>query len=184
MIHCLIGLKEEQKASALEEIESKIKSIKEVRLHNRYQVIRLLLLGYEPKIVAQMVGISSASVYNFAEIYREQGLSGFEFTSYKGSTCKLTEDQLAKLSNVIETKRPVDVGFDVEMNWTSPLIKDYIKKTFDVDYSPAAVKFLIKRLGFSFTRPTYVLEKADVEKQEVFQKEFEALKKNKQKTQI
>ena len=62
----------------------------------------------------------------------------------------MTEDQLAKLFSVIETKRPIDVGFDVEMNWTSPLIKDYIKNIFDVDYSPAAVKFLIKRLGFRF----------------------------------
>jgi putative transposase len=34
------------------------------------------------------------------------------------------------------------------------------------------------RLGFSFTRPTYTLEKADLEKQEKFKQDFKDIKKN------
>ena len=33
-------------------------------------------------------------------------------------------------------KTPQDVGFPANMNWTSPLVRDYIKDTFEVTYYP------------------------------------------------
>ena len=37
---------------------------------------------------------------------------------------------------------------------------------------------ILHRLNLSYTRPTYVLKKADPEKQEIFKFDFEALKKH------
>ena len=37
---------------------------------------------------------------------------------------------------------------------------------------------ILHRLNLSYTRPTYVLKKADPEKQEIFKSDFKALKKH------
>ena len=37
---------------------------------------------------------------------------------------------------------------------------------------------VLHRLNLSYTRPTYTLEKADIEKQENFKQDFEVLKKS------
>lgn len=74
-------------------------------------------------------------------------------------------------------KKPADVGFPANMNWTSGLVRDWIHKQFQVEYSERGARELLYRLGFSFTRPTYTLAKSDPEKQEAFKQEFEGLKK-------
>ncbi|MCL6570918.1 MAG: winged helix-turn-helix domain-containing protein [Bacillus sp. (in: Bacteria)] len=63
------------------------------------------------------------------------------------------------------------------MNWTSGLINKWIKQEFDVRFSEKGTRTLLYRLGFSHTRPTYTLAKADPEKQEAFKQELEGLKK-------
>jgi len=72
---------------------------------------------------------------------------------------------------------PADVGFTATYNWTAKIVKEYIQKTFNVNYSISGVTTLLHRLGFSYTRPSYTLKKADPEKQEQFKKEFNDLKK-------
>lgn len=62
------------------------------------------------------------------------------------------------------------------MNWTSPLVRDYIKDTFEVTYSDRGTRGLLYRLGFSCTRPTYTLAKADPAKQAAFRADFEVVK--------
>jgi transposase len=74
-------------------------------------------------------------------------------------------------------KTPADVGFPAHMNWTSGLIRDWIRKQFQVDYSERGTRALLYRMDFSYTRPTYTLAKANPEKQEAFKQEFEGLKK-------
>lgn len=37
---------------------------------------------------------------------------------------------------------------------------------------------VLHRLNLSYTRPTYTLEKVDIEKQEAFKQEFDLLKKS------
>jgi transposase len=63
------------------------------------------------------------------------------------------------------------------MNWTSFLVRDWIQQTFDINYTDRGVRKLLHHLGFSYTKPTYTLAKADPEKQEAFKQEFETLKK-------
>jgi len=81
------------------------------------------------------------------------------------------------VAEVVTVKTPEDVGFPTEMNWTAPLLRDYIQKTFEVTYSERGVLGLLYRLGFACTRPTYTLAKADPEKQAAFRTDFEIVKK-------
>lgn len=184
MIMNLTGMGKEGLEKLSIEMKDLMKKSPTVKLHQRYQTIYLLAKGYTVNAIAEIVGITSISVYKFASFYREGGVEGLNLDKYKGSSPKLKSEQEEKLKDVITNKRPVDVGFPIEMNWTSPLVREYIEKEFAIEYSESGVKALLHRLDFTYTRPTYVLAKADPIKQEKFLEEFEEIKKNSQKTQI
>ena len=72
---------------------------------------------------------------------------------------------------------PKDIGFPVEMNWTAPLLRNWIERTFGVSFSERGTRDLLYRLGLSYTKPTYTLEKADPLKQAAFLEALEQVKK-------
>lgn len=77
----------------------------------------------------------------------------------------------------ITTHTPEEVGFKNRCNWTIALVQEYIQKKFNINMCHSAVYVVMDRLNLSYTRPTYVLAKADKEKQEKFKQDFEVLKK-------
>ena len=68
---------------------------------------------------------------------------------------------------------PEEVGFKNRCNWTIALVQESIQKKFNVNMCHRAVYVAMDRLNLSYTRPTYVLAKADKEKQEIFKQDFE-----------
>lgn len=106
------------------------------------------------------------------------GLTANRMGVSTGKPPYLSQEQEAILSEIIRTKIPVDVGFTEKCNWTLSIIAQLVEREWAVTYTIAGMSILLKRLGFSHTRPTYTLEKADIEKQELFINEtFPALKK-------
>ncbi|MDR7237738.1 transposase [Neobacillus drentensis] len=94
-----------------------------------------------------------------------------------GRPRQLTPEQEKELYQTVVEKTPEDMGFPANMNWTAPLVSDWINQHFQIQYSERGARELLYRLGFSHTQPTYTLAKADPEKQEAFNQEFEVLKK-------
>ena len=75
-------------------------------------------------------------------------------------------------------KTPEDVGFDGIKNWTAKLACLWVLKEFGVQYKDNGMLDMFHRLKLSYTRPTYVLAKADPQKQQQFKEDFEAIKKS------
>ena len=61
-------------------------------------------------------------------------------------------------------------------NWTAALACAFVKQRFGVTFTTRGMLNLFQRLGLSYTRPTYTLNKADPKKQEQFRENFETLK--------
>lgn len=161
----------------LEEVKSAMKMTKEKRMYERYQCIFLYLSGERRQSIAVILNRSIDTVGNYIRAYNAKGLKGLEMGYSPGRPHRLTEEQEQELYRVITEKTPADVGFPANMNWTSFLIRDWIKNHFSVTYTDRGVRQLLHRLGFSYTKPTYTLEKADPVKQKAFKQEFEAVKK-------
>lgn len=94
-----------------------------------------------------------------------------------GAQKKLTDKQETELLSVISTQTPEEAGLGVFANWTAALACAFVKQKFGISYSSRGMLNLFDRLGLSYTRPTYTLDKADPKKQEQFRKTFETLKK-------
>ena len=91
---------------------------------------------------------------------------------------RFNDEQEAQVVATIVNQTPKDNGFPVEMNWTAPLLRDWMERTFGVSFSVRGTRDLLYRLGLSYTKPTYTLEKANPIKQAAFLEEFEQAKKN------
>ncbi len=152
-------------------------SEKKVRVFKRYQALYLFLSGKTCDEVAEIVGITRTTVSNIHIVYKNEGLGGIPDKPVSGRPSRLNVAQIASLNDVILYKLPVEVGFPAEFNWTAGLIGKYINGEYGYEYSIKGVTKILKRMGLSYTRPTYVLAKADKQKQEQFIQDFEKVKK-------
>ena len=97
--------------------------------------------------------------------------------------CKLflTDEQEKELFHIISTCTPEEAGVRIFANWTAPLACRLVEERFQVKFSERGMRDLFYRIGLSYTRPTYTLNKADPEKQDAFRQQFEGLKKTSQR---
>jgi transposase len=164
-------------AARLEEIKAAMKEIKDKRMYERYQCIFLFLSGESRQRITTILNRNIDTIGSYIRTYCKDGLQGLELNHSPGRPTRLTPEQEQELHQTIVNKKPVDVGFPAHMNWTSGLIRQWIEKQYQVKYAERGIRQLLYRLGFSYTKPTYTLAKADPEKQEAFKQEFEEIKK-------
>ncbi|WP_155837219.1 IS630 family transposase [Aneurinibacillus terranovensis] len=166
-----------EKDGAIQEIKAAMKANKDLRMHERYQTILMVLLGESYERITQVTGRALSTLYNYSKAYRENGIEGLKMDHSTGRPRQLTSEQEQQLYQTIVNKTPTDVGFPAKMNWTSPIIRKWIEQEFGVRYSDRGTRELLYRLKLSFTTPTYTLAKADPVKQEAFKQELEEIKK-------
>ena len=94
-----------------------------------------------------------------------------------GRQRKLTDEQENELCSIITEKLPKEVGLEPYCNWTAPLACKYVKDHYGVTFSERGMRDVFYRLKLSYTRPTYVLAKADPQKQAEFLEKLEDIKK-------
>jgi transposase len=162
----------------LQEVEKRLKVEKSRRMFERYQTIRLSLLGYDNQQIATAIGRSDRTVRTYLHSYKTSGLVGLQIRFAPGRRERMTQKQQDQLKQVIIDSLPHEVGFTAKFNWTLELIRQYIKREFEVGYSIRGTSKLMHRLDMSYTKPTYTLAAADPEKQKEFvETTFPRLKK-------
>lgn len=162
----------------LKQLQLAMRHTKDRRLFERYQSVFLHFNGKTNVEIATIIQRNRVTVGSYIKAYKNGGLPGLEMGISTGKPSYLSMEQRAELANIITTKTPADVGFAPYTNWTLALLVSLAKREWDVSYSLRGMSKLLHRMGFSNTRPTYTLAKADPEKQKTFIEEtFPALKK-------
>jgi transposase len=167
-----------EKSKELEEVEKYLKLEKTRRMFERYQTVRLHLLGHDSQQIAAIIARSERTVNTYLQSYNQSGLAGLQIKFAPGRLERMTTEQQVQLKQVIMNALPNEVGFIAKFNWTLELIGEYIKREFGVSYSIRGTSKLMHRMGMSYTKPTYTLAAADKEKQNEFvETTFPRLKK-------
>ena len=164
----------------LQEVEKRLQHEKNRSMYERYQTIRLSLMGNDRKQIATIMGRNKKTIITYIHRYQEHGLDGMDMKFSPGAPERLSMEQQAKLKQTIMDFQPHEVGFTAKFNWTLQLIVigTYIKREYDKSYSIRGASKMMHRLGLSYTKPTYTLAAADEEKQQAFVEiTFPALKK-------
>ncbi len=114
--------------------------------------------------VAFTLQVSIESIRIWVIKYLAYGISGLKSKKSPGRPPKLTKTQRKKLSEMIE-KGPESCGFPGSC-WRAPLIQHLIQKEFGVFYSVIYLSELLKNMGFSFQKATFVAANRDAEKRQ------------------
>ncbi|WP_342556551.1 IS630 family transposase [Paenibacillus sp. FSL H8-0548] len=160
------------------EVEQRLKHEQSRRMFERYQTVRLHLLGQDHAQIAVNIGRKESTVDTYIRHYLHRGLDGLQMKFSSGPPEKLSKEQQEKLKKTIMDGVPHELGFTSKFNWTLQIIREYIKNSFGKTYSIRGVSKLMHRMDLSYTKPTYTLAAADEEKQKVFvETTFPELKK-------
>jgi transposase len=132
---------------------------KRVRRWRRMRAIELLAEGRSPEEVAAALGCARSSVYAWAKAWREMGLSGLGEGPRPGRKRSLEGRAELLLEELLEEGDPQKRGYR-SSGWTVPLLKSELAKGGYV-VSERTVRRTLKRLGFRWKRPKYVLGRPD-----------------------
>ena len=167
------------------ETEEKIAHLKrlarkthDVKLRQRYDSIRLFLSKRPKPEIADILDISLTQVYLILNLDKRAGVEGLALKRPTGRQRKLTDVQESELCSIITEKLPKEVGLEPYCNWTAPLACKYVKEHYGAAFSERGMRDVFYRLNLSCTRTTYVLSKADRQKQAEFLEKLEDIKKS------
>ena len=126
-----------------------------------YVPVTVLLLldgGRAAAAIAEDLGLDRASVYRYAQAYREQGLAAMLAAERAGYAGRLTDAQAAELRTEIGRVLYTDCR----------QIADWLAATHGVHYSVSGLTDCLHRLGFSYKLTTAVPCEADAAAQTAF----------------
>ena len=132
---------------------------KRVRNWRRVRAIELLAEGRSPEAVARALGCARSSVYAWAKAWRERGLSGLQEEPRSGRKRSLEGRAELLLEELLKEGNPQSRGYR-SSGWTVPMLKSELAKAGYV-VSERTVRRTLKRLGFRWKRPKYVLGRPD-----------------------
>jgi putative transposase len=168
---------EDNKNIKMQTLKKAIKENKSKRMHIRYMVIYNYLDGLSNVEIANMNNLCDHTVGTYINAYKQDGIEGLKIGKSTGAPRLLTHEQENQLVEIITTKTPDEVGFFPRKNWDSNIIRQFVLKNFNTEYTQRGMLEVLYRLNLSYTRPTYTLAKADPIKQAEFIQEFEIIKK-------
>ena len=163
--------------SEIEELNRLAKATKSIRMYKRYSVILKHFQGLTNRKIAEMENLEEHTVSIYIKNYNAKGIDGLAMKRSPGAKRKLNPEQEKMIVDVVTNKTPDQVGFECRKNWTIELIRQWVIKEFNVTMCHRGMAEVLYRLNLSYTRPTYVMKKADKNKQEKFKNDFEELKK-------
>lgn len=136
---------------------------------DRIKTILLLDQGWTYSKIAEVLLLDEKTVGNYRRLYEEGGVDRLCCDEHPGRESKLTEKQLEDLRRELQRK----------IYMTTASVCDYVKKTFGVRYCISGMTYLLRRIGFSYKKPTAIPGKADAESQGRFIKAYRRLKQRK-----
>lgn len=138
-----------------------------------YKLNALILLGSGWKIdeVVEALLFDNNTLRNYVNQYRSGGFSELLKNNYKGSTPKLSDDQIQELC----------AELDARIFPTTQAIAFYIKFKFGIEYTISGLTDLLKRLDFVYKKPKLIPGNPDQQLQDEFLQQYLDFMKNKGK---
>jgi transposase len=134
-----------------------------LRLYAVYQVAK----GQSSRKLEDLYNTSFKQITNWVHRFEKEGLEGLKDKSGRGRKDKLTFIQKQGIAMLLKNETPVKYGFNTA-TWTGPLLINWIKKEYKIEYKKAQIYNIIKSLGFSYQKGKGIFPEADSTKQEDF----------------
>ncbi len=140
-----------------------------IRLYAVYQVAK----GQPSRKLEDLYNTSFKQITNWVHRFEAEGIEGLKDRKGRGRKDRLTKIQKKELCRVLKKEPPTKYGFNTA-TWTGPLLIDWIKNEFKIEYKKAQIYNIIKSLGFSYQKGKGIFPESDKAQEEDFKN---ALKK-------
>lgn len=146
-----------------------VKSLKESRTKYRempkaerkINTILMCIEGQGAREIEKLLHICYQTASKYVKAFNGKGLAGLlEYKMASGRPPILSEQEQECCKEMFQLT-PAQIGLDINTNWNSRIMQDFIEKEFGKKMTRTAIQEMLHRMGFSYTRPTYVLAKAD-----------------------
>lgn len=144
------------------------RSCKQRRFADRIKAILLLNDGYSCAEVGQILLLDDDTIRTYKKNYIKHGITYLCADKYKGTTGKLTPEQLHELQNLLSQKIYIS---------TNEILKK-VAEVFGVTLKKSRIIEIIKQLGFVYKKPKLIPSKITVKAQEAFIEKYQNLKEN------
>jgi len=146
----------------LNEIARKAQHRGDLRTVRRVDAILALANGHPPLVIACILSVSEEAIRLWGNAFVLKGPNGLVSNKPPGRPGKLTKSQKQQFSEIL-TAGPSAAGFTGAC-WRSPMIQRLIYERFGVFYSVCYIAQLLKNMGFSYQKATFVSDHKDPEK--------------------
>jgi transposase len=102
--------------------------------------------------IAAELRVSPKSVREWRRRWVAGGTEALTSPGPGGSDCKLSEEQLGELADLLD-RGPVEQGW-ADARWTLARVAEVIERRFGVSYTLRGVSYLLHRIGYSQQVPT------------------------------
>jgi transposase len=134
-----------------------------VRVWRRYQAVLLVGDGRHPEAVATAVGCSRASIYTWVAAWRREGLVGLREAPHVPPLPAHTLPLEALLTALLRDDPQAHGHHSAQRapaGWTTPLLHGEVQRAGH-RVSEHTVRRAVRRLGWRWKRPKYVLGRPD-----------------------
>ena len=153
-----IELRDDYSADELRQLAAKAKDANQVR---RLLALAAVHDGKERDEAARIGGMDRQTLRDWVHAFNDQGPEGLINAKAPGAKPKLTAEQKAEFSGIVEAGP--DIEKDGVVRWRCVDLKRVIKQRFDIELDEVSVGRLLKQQGFSHisARPQHPAQKAD-----------------------
>jgi transposase len=128
----------------------------------RIRAVQQVQAGESPEKVIAALGLTRACIYNWLAIYQSGGLEALRAKKLYGRPTKLTPGQMKQIYRMVVGKNPLQLQFEFAL-WTREMVREVIKRRFQVSMSEVSVGRLLAKLGLTCQRPLHRAYEQDPE---------------------
>ncbi|MEA2054146.1 MAG: helix-turn-helix domain-containing protein [Candidatus Thermoplasmatota archaeon] len=130
-------------AEEIQFIERLLKQEKNPNVRDRLRGILLLKKNYKPGEVAEILGVTERTLYNWKKQYKQSGYNGLKTKPIPGRNTILDEEDMKKLKELLQMRD----------YWASKEVRELIKNEFDIVFTPRHIPRILRKLGMTYQKP-------------------------------
>jgi len=127
----------------IKHIEKLIKKERDPQVRDRLRGVLLLKKGYTQGKVAEIMDVTTRTVYNWKTRYNQEGVDGLRNKPIPGRKTVLDEKDMRRLRMLLEERD----------YWTSNQVRELIKREFGVEFTTRHIPRVLRKLGLRYQKP-------------------------------
>lgn len=138
-------------------LRQQLEAASDTRTYRRTLAVLELDRGRSAVDIAAMLGVTRQSVHNWAAAFVRESDPSVLDDEYRSGRPPLLNEQTEGQLFLLMGRSPQEFGYP-HTDWTTPLLQQELEKTIGLRPSDETVRRGLRRLGFVWKRPRYVLE--------------------------